>query len=568
MIIPHLIHDVPRIVAVLLLSAVQQPKLTLAYGSFFESLSSNTRRCTSRPPSMPTFPKGALLHGSTILSTPLHSALMVTGGDHHDETKNSNESSSSSPAVEATLTESKTYDVIIVGGGLAGLALSIGLAINTPHLSVAVIEKRPSFTKAGATLSLAKNGSRAINMLCDGDETLVQSIRACGIDMEPIEDIPVTIVTWWLLRDALLNKARELSQEALLGQKKEDNNGCKKKKVGTLDIFTGMSLEELKLPSTKASPSSSTTSTATTSLREEDSTTNYEQTLARLRFSNSDHILKGKLIIGADGVHSSIRNFIGMEPAINTNSMNVRGNLVVDSDHPLLSPLLNKGLSPVMIVDEEDNTLFNVVNHHQQHPGVLSWNIVTPRTVKGTSNEELLGLFENYFAREKEEERKKLNENEEDGSEESIGLREEYDYMQNQHILAAVIENTNPDDMQLSPRSVQDMSNLPLNGGWGGRDRVTLIGDAAHACRPTDGQGGNMALEDCAVLCSMLKEASVDVLESTSSCNDLIRKFEEARLPRVKRIHDDQRIRAEQQGKKWTRWTPEFMDWVYNGSFT
>ena len=567
MIIPHLIHDVPRIVAVLLLSAVQQPKLTLAYGSFFESLSSNTRRCTSRPPSMPTFPKGALLHGSTILSTPLHSALMVTGGDHHDETKNSNESSS--PAVEATLTESKTYDVIIVGGGLAGLALSIGLAINTPHLSVAVIEKRPSFTKAGATLSLAKNGSRAINMLCDGDETLVQSIRACGIDMEPIEDIPVTIVTWWLLRDALLNKARELSQEAaLLGQKKEDNNGCKKKKVGTLDIFTGMSLEELKLPSTKASPSSSTTSTATTSLREEDSTTNYEQTLARLRFSNSDHILKGKLIIGADGVHSSIRNFIGMEPAINTNSMNVRGNLVVDSDHPLLSPLLNKGLSPVMIVDEEDNTLFNVVNHHQQHPGVLSWNIVTPRTVKGTSNEELLGLFENYFAREKEEERKKLNENEEDGSEESIGLREEYDYMQNQHILAAVIENTNPDDMQLSPRSVQDMSNLPLNGGWGGRDRVTLIGDAAHACRPTDGQGGNMALEDCAVLCSMLKEASVDVLESTSSCNDLIRKFEEARLPRVKRIHDDQRIRAEQQGKKWTRWTPEFMDWVYNGSFT
>jgi 2-polyprenyl-6-methoxyphenol hydroxylase-like FAD-dependent oxidoreductase len=47
------------------------------------------------------------------------------------------------------------------------------------------------------------------------------------------------------------------------------------------------------------------------------------------------------------------------------------------------------------------------------------------------------------------------------------------------------------------------MSQLP-GSGWGGRGRVTLIGDVAHACQPTYGQGGNLALEHCIVLCRLL----------------------------------------------------------------
>jgi 2-polyprenyl-6-methoxyphenol hydroxylase-like FAD-dependent oxidoreductase len=41
------------------------------------------------------------------------------------------------------------------------------------------------------------------------------------------------------------------------------------------------------------------------------------------------------------------------------------------------------------------------------------------------------------------------------------------------------------------------------------RDRVVLIGDAAHSCPPTVAQGGAQALEDAAVLTELLLGAEV-----------------------------------------------------------
>jgi 2-polyprenyl-6-methoxyphenol hydroxylase-like FAD-dependent oxidoreductase len=94
-----------------------------------------------------------------------------------------------------------------------------------------------------------------------------------------------------------------------------------------------------------------------------------------------------------------------------------------------------------------------------------------------------------------------------------------------------------------------------------------LIGDAAHACRPTDGQGGNLALEDCIVLCRLLaKDSSRLLLQSSQQqCHELVTEFEESRFPRVKTIHDDQRVRAELQGDQWRPLSPEYLDWLYAG---
>lgn len=101
-------------------------------------------------------------------------------------------------------------------------------------------------------------------------------------------------------------------------------------------------------------------------------------------------------------------------------------------------------------------------------------------------------------------------------------------------------------------------SNDGIKQGWGGTKRVTLIGDAAHACRPTDGQGANMAFEDACVL--VRQELRKDI-----ASEDLVLEFENERRPRVKRIHQDQAERALKQGKDWTRWPQEFMDWLYAG---
>jgi hypothetical protein len=83
---------------------------------------------------------------------------------------------------------------------------------------------------------------------------------------------------------------------------------------------------------------------------------------------------------------------------------------------------------------------------------------------------------------------------------------------------------------------------------------VTLTGDAAHACRPTDGQGGNQAFEDAVVLCRTLKD--------DLPIQQTLRKFEETRLPRVKRIHDDQRY---ENRTEWLPVHPEAMRFIDEG---
>ena len=105
---------------------------------------------------------------------------------------------------------------------------------------------------------------------------------------------------------------------------------------------------------------------------------------------------------------------------------------------------------------------------------------------------------------------------------------------------------------------------------------MTIIGDAAHAMRPTDGQGGNMAFEDAIVLCRLLgsEELRSAVLGSSSTeigaaeaVEDVLGEFEKTRLPRVKKMHDNQRLRyeARMRGEKVGPMSPEFKEWASNG---
>jgi 2-polyprenyl-6-methoxyphenol hydroxylase-like FAD-dependent oxidoreductase len=61
------------------------------------------------------------------------------------------------------------------------------------------------------------------------------------------------------------------------------------------------------------------------------------------------------------------------------------------------------------------------------------------------------------------------------------------------------------------------------------RDRVVLVGDAAHAMSPSGGQGASMALEDALVLARLLRQFSGEL-------EPLFAEFERARGPRVERI--------------------------------
>lgn len=91
--------------------------------------------------------------------------------------------------------------------------------------------------------------------------------------------------------------------------------------------------------------------------------------------------------------------------------------------------------------------------------------------------------------------------------------------------------------------------NITTSSGWGGKCRVTLLGDAAHALRPTNGQGASMALEDVVVLCRTLKkhqkklqqqstnkQGGDTLLHCPTTVQAVIADFESQRLGRVRRV--------------------------------
>jgi 2-polyprenyl-6-methoxyphenol hydroxylase-like FAD-dependent oxidoreductase len=129
------------------------------------------------------------------------------------------------------------------------------------------------------------------------------------------------------------------------------------------------------------------------------------------------------------------------------------------------------------------------------------------------------------------------------------------------------------DDRELTYPLPTVVVELPDGGdkGWGGRGRVVLIGDAAHAMRPASGLGGSMAFEDAIVLSRTLKDTDVSCLGSRVSTEKIVQKFESSRYERVKIIWDDQWERSEaaykktHAGDKQSAMSGDFAKWVKNG---
>ncbi|KAF2196648.1 mannitol 1-phosphate dehydrogenase [Delitschia confertaspora ATCC 74209] len=68
------------------------------------------------------------------------------------------------------------------------------------------------------------------------------------------------------------------------------------------------------------------------------------------------------------------------------------------------------------------------------------------------------------------------------------------------------------------------------------KDRVCLLGDAAHASTPHQGSGAGFCVEDCYVMCGLMKEArSVEDLEK------VFRAFDEVRRPRTQKLVETSR---------------------------
>lgn len=156
--------------------------------------------------------------------------------------------------------------IIIAGGGLAGLSTSLGLS--KLGYAVSLIEVRKEWLQQGSAFGLAVNGRKALSELFHDPSSLGRLMEK-GI---PIEGSGSCLMLWYALRDALLEEVNECSLiDVHMGKAVEsidDTSDASCVKVGVKDVESGKA-----------------------------------------------EVMKGSLLIAADGVYSNIRTLLGLESA-------------------------------------------------------------------------------------------------------------------------------------------------------------------------------------------------------------------------------------------------------------
>lgn len=206
-----------------------------------------------------------------------------------------------------------------------------------------------------------------------------------------------------------------------------------------------------------------------------------------------------------------------------------------------LKECLGKGIVP-LAVDERGKLYFTLFNFNERYPGRLAWVLSTNVSLEYQEDEKVSPIFtliDEYITDEKKAQ-----------------------------LIKEVLNLSDQDHLEPYPKtSVIDMSDTTLdlyNGRWGGRGRITLVGDASHGMRPTDGYGGSMAMEDAVILTRILH----DGIRNSVSVEELLERFENERLPKVKKVYDNQESRYNRRMKDGERPGPqseEFLNWLLSG---
>jgi FAD-dependent urate hydroxylase len=403
--------------------------------------------------------------------------------------------------VISTTVTAMANNVIVIGAGLAGLATSIGLA-RLGGFHVDLVEKRSSFEIRGSTFGLAPNGAKALRELCPN---VLEELLENGILMPTGGHM----IVWWLIREALLREAEKMPDR--------------------INIRMGWNLQRIENDQE--------------SVRAYFDKDNYcDAGGIGSSSSNNQECLEGSILIAADGIHSAVRNLLGLPPADKPPSSLIwRGVAQVPmSNDSILYPYLTKGIVPLGSLNFGPSVM-GVFSFHEKRPGVMTWTVAS-KALNIEEGTHVLKVLEPYFEDEQQEELIR----------EIFKLSEEAD-------LVSVYKNTvvrlpNDDDNDGS--------------GWGGQGRIVLIGDAAHALRPSTGQGGSMAFEDAQLLCRKLKEldASSSLSSYESICHTL-RSFENERLPRVRKIWQTEWDIAESRYSKAVQPSldSDYREWVFRG---
>ena len=337
--------------------------------------------------------------------------------------------------------------ILIIGAGVGGISIARGL-LRDGH-DVTVFEQRPDMRPGGGAVTIWSNGSTVLEQLgvdMDGAGQLLSTVRIATSTGRPLVHIDVTSIV-----DRLGGSVRMVPRRVLLDRLLQgftaDRIRCNSRAVGAVSTHDGLQIE-------------------------------FEDG------SRAD----GDLLIGADGLHSKVRDIAGAKPAKPTGWCSWQGLItlphIADKDVAvqIIGAHGNLGLWPAGGSD-------------------LQWWFDLPWSPDFIRPECPIDMIRSNFA----------------------GWSDLVD-----EVLATLT------DEDLAPSPFPHFRHpIPRSPRLGA---VTLLGDAAHTMPPILAQGTNQALLDTMVLCKALSDFRNGASGGNADLSSALRWYEKTRRRRLSAV--------------------------------
>ena len=337
--------------------------------------------------------------------------------------------------------------VLVVGAGVGGISIARGL-LRDGH-DVTVFERRPDMQAAGGAVTIWSNGATVLEQLgvdMEGAGQALSTLRVATPTGRPVATIDLTAIA-----DGLGAPVRMVPRRVLLDRLLEgfpaDRIWCDARAVGVVTTQNGV----------------------------------------RLEFEDGS-FAEGDLLIGADGLHSMVRDAVGAQAAEPTGWCSWQG--LVTLPH-----IAEKQVAQMIIGEHGSLGLWPAGGSDVQWWFDLPWSPDFVRPVHP------IDLIRSHFT----------------------GWSDLVD-----RVLATLTE----DDLARSP-----FPHFRHPIPHGGHGAVTLLGDAAHTMPPTLAQGTNQALLDTMVLRRALSDLGrKGVRCSSRDLSGALRWYENTRRRKVKAV--------------------------------
>jgi FAD-dependent urate hydroxylase len=348
-----------------------------------------------------------------------------------------------------TAPSTRSLRILVVGAGVGGISIARGL-LRDGH-DVTVFERRPDAEAGGGAITIWSNGATVLRQLgvdMDGAGQLLSTLRVMTSTGRPVATVDLTAIADRL--DAPVRMVpRRVLLERLLEGFPTDRIWCNSRAVGVVSTQNGV----------------------------------------RLEFEDGSWA-EGDLLIGADGLHSMVRDVVGAQSAQPTGWCSWQG--LVSLPH-----VADKHVAQMIIGEHGSLGLWPAGGSTVQWWFDLPWS---PDFVRPGRP---IDMIRSNFK----------------------GWSDSVD-----RVLATLTD----EDLARSPFP-HFRHPIPRSG----QGAVTLLGDAAHTMPPTLAQGTNQALLDTMVLCKALSDFRKGWKRVGSSNRDLssaLRWYENTRRRKVKAV--------------------------------